>query len=404
MNKEVKKILLVLGLYALSGGIFYNFQELWMAENNLSVKTIGTVFSLCAIISVSVIFLCSNLIKQEKLKKFTIILLLIKTIILFSLFLLNGTGLNVLIKFLIMVDYAADVEIYACIYPMITLINKDDKIYAARGIIYDLLYYIGSFLTGFILGKTLIGLNINYNIYCLLGAIIIFIALIVLVNTDLEKYYKKKPNEEKNDSDILFKLLKNIKDDKISHNYLLFIFTGDISYYTLNGLFLILLTKYLDFTPSNASNFNLILGILAVAVGSLILYKLTFKNNYINIGIKFIGRLITYLLAAIVSTKLTFLLAIIYTKITSDAYDHITSAPYINRFDGEYQMSFANLKSMVSYLSTAIGTFLCGIAISINIKYVFVICSIFITLQIIFAFNALHLRNIENKNLINNKN
>ena len=64
MNKEVKKIFWVLGLYALSGGVFYNFQELWMASNSLSVKTIGTVYSICALLSVSTIFLCSNLMED----------------------------------------------------------------------------------------------------------------------------------------------------------------------------------------------------------------------------------------------------------------------------------------------------------------------------------------------------
>jgi len=105
MNKEVKKIFLVLALYALSGGIFYNFQELWMAENNLSTQTIGIVYSLCALLSVSTIFLCSNLISKDKLKKFSCVLLLLKFIILLALFFLHKTGLNVIIKFLIMVDY-----------------------------------------------------------------------------------------------------------------------------------------------------------------------------------------------------------------------------------------------------------------------------------------------------------
>ena len=67
MNKEIKKLFVVLAFYSLSGGIFYNFQELWMAENNLSLRTISIVFSICALLTVSIIFLCSNLIRKEKL-------------------------------------------------------------------------------------------------------------------------------------------------------------------------------------------------------------------------------------------------------------------------------------------------------------------------------------------------
>lgn len=66
MNKELKRLLVILGLYSIASGIFYIFQELWMEENNLSVQTISTIFSLCSILSVSVIFLCSNLIPKRK--------------------------------------------------------------------------------------------------------------------------------------------------------------------------------------------------------------------------------------------------------------------------------------------------------------------------------------------------
>lgn len=71
MNKDIKQIFISFAFFALACGMFYNFQELWMASNNLSVKTIGTVYSLCALLSVSIIFLCSNLLKQDKIKKFT---------------------------------------------------------------------------------------------------------------------------------------------------------------------------------------------------------------------------------------------------------------------------------------------------------------------------------------------
>jgi len=398
MNKEVKRILIVLGLYALSGGLFYNFQELWLASNNLSTKTIGTVYSLCALLSVSTIFLCSNLIKQDKLKKFTCSLLLLKSIIIFSLFLLNNSGLNILIKFLIMMDYVADVEIYACIYPMITLITKNDKIYASRGIIYEISYYVAILLTGFLLGKTILLVNINYNFYLLLGAAAIFISFLVLKNTNLEQYYKKV--KQNKDNTILKKLINKIKNDKISKNYLLFVFMGEISYYSISSLLITLLTNYLSFTPSSASIIILVLGILSTIVGTLILTKLTAKNDYINISIKYLGRFLTYLLAALTGSKIMILLAIIYMVLTSISYSHVTDAPYINRFDGEYQLSFCNLTEMIGYFSRSIGTFLCGYAIVINVRYIFVIALIFVALQLYFGYKALYLRNKEKKEVV----
>jgi len=392
MNKEIKKIFLVLGLYAFAGGIFYNFQELWMLNNNLSVKTIGIVSSLCALITVSVIFLCSNLINQNKLKKFTIILLIIKSTTLLSLFILNHTGLNILIKFLIMIDFAIDTEIYACIYPMITFIDKNDKVYAARGLVYDFLYYIGILITSIFIGKFLFSIEFNYNLLIFIASISIIIALFILISVDLNKYIK---SNNSNNNGILFELLNNIKKDKITHNYLSYVFMGQISFYTINGLLMLLLTNNLGLSPSFASNLKLIIGVLSVLLGALILSKLTLKNDYINISIKFVTRLITYLLVIIFNSQLFLLIAIICVRITSNSYSHITDAPYVNRFDDKYQLAFCNLKTMIEYFSRAIGTYICGITILINNRLVFAISSIFIVLQIIFAFKALHLRKLE---------
>ena len=173
----------------------------------------------------------------------------------------------------------------------------------------------------------------------------------------------------------------------------MYIFTGNISFYAISSLVLTSLITNLNIAPNNASFFLLGLGILASLIGMLILSKLTLKNNYINIGIKLIGRFLTYLLVVIFCNKITILLAIIYTKIFSESYSHITDAPYINRFDNDLQLSFCNLKEMVGLLSRAIGTFICGFAISINIKIAYLIASLFVGIQVYYAYKALKLRN-----------
>lgn len=399
MNKDVKKIFIVLAFYALSGGIFYNFQELWMAENNLSTQTIGIVYSLCALLSVSTIFLCSNLINKDKLKKFSCILLLLKVFILFALFLLYNSGLNVIIKFLIMLDYVIDVEIYACIYPMITLITKNDKVYALRGLIYSYAYYGGIILTSFLLGKTIMTLYINFNTYCLIGSLLMLVAYIVLKNTSLETYLKKGKKID-NDNTSLQNVLNKIKQDKISQNYLAYCLSGSISYACINGLMITLLTANLGFTASGASNFKMILGIISVLIGSLILEKLTLKNDYINFSIKFVGRFILYVLAFIFNNKILFLLAIIYMRLLAESYSHISDAPYINRFSSDNQLSFCNLTEMINYFAKSLGNLLCGIAITLGTRFNFLFAIIFIIFQIIFGFRALKLRTKE-KGVIN---
>ena len=176
---------------------------------------------------------------------------------------------------------------------------------------------------------------------------------------------------------------------------MLYVFNGNVSFYAINSLVLTLLINNLSITPSNASFLLLGLGICAAFIALLILSKLTLKNNYINIGIKFIGRLLTYLLVILFNSKITILVSIIYTRILSESYSHITDAPYVNRFDSDLQLTFCNLKEMVGYLSRGIGTFICGIAITVNIKFAYLIAIIFVIIQVYFAYRALYLKNKE---------
>lgn len=244
MNKELKRLFIILGLYSLADGIFYIFQELWMAENNLSVGTISTVFSICSILSVSVIFLSSNLISKEKLKKFSCCLFFTKVFTMILLFLLNQTGFNILIKFLIMLDYVIDVELWISLYPLIALIKKDDKIYAMRDLIYDACYYIGVFLTGILLGKSIGFLKINYNAYILVASILTFIAFWILHKTNVEKYIKEE--KKKNIPHQIKTMIQKIKTDKIAIYYLLFVLFGEISYSSLTELQVLILNDYLQ--------------------------------------------------------------------------------------------------------------------------------------------------------------
>ena len=393
MNKDIKKLLLVNIFLALADGIFYNFLELWLSSNDLSVNTISTILSLAALITVSIIFLSSNLIKTHRLKNFVIILMGLKSLILSILFILYQSNLNFLIKFLVMFEYAIDVEICASMYPLMSKINKDDKLYAKRKLLYEISYYIAAILSAVLLGKTLSNLNITYNSYAAIAAISILISAIILVKTDVNKYQNEKNIDTSND--ILLKLNRQIKNDKISVNYLLFIIFNDISYYTLVGILMSILTKELGFEPVIASYIKLAFCVLAVGIAALILYKLTSKNDYLNISIKYVGRIISYLIAAIFTNKYTIITGLMFTVITSSAYAHVLDAPYINRFDSSKQLAFSNLCNMLGYFCKAIGTLICGFCITYGLKYNFIIAFIFTSICTLFAYQACYKRNNE---------
>jgi hypothetical protein len=224
----------------------------------------------------------------------------------------------------------------------------------------------------------------------------IIIAYYILKKTDLEQYVKKD-KKKKNSNDILYQLMSEIKKDKITKCYLAYAFVGYVAIYAIEGLLITMLTQFIGLSPVTASNLKLIVGILSIGLGIIILAKLTSKNDYLNIGIKFIGRLVTYILAMLFPINGVLLLAIIYTEIFNNSYTHVTDAPYINRFDGDYQLAFCNLRSMVRYFARAIGLLICGHLIVINIRYVFAATSILVALQIYFAMKGVKLRKMEAK-------
>lgn len=309
------------------------------------------------------------------------------------LFFLNQTGLNVWIKFLIIIDYVIDVELWISLYPLITLIKKEDKIYAIRDLIYDAFYYIGIFLTGLLLGKSIGSFEINYNFYILIASILTFITFTILYKTNLESYVKKEKKVESRKS---LKTL-NLKKDKISRVYLGYVFFGEMSFSCITELQVLLLADYFDFSARTISNYSILLGIGSVIVGSLVIAKFTLKNNYINLSLKFGIRLLLYILAFLFNQKILILLAFIFVELSSDAYIDITDAPYVNRYNDEDQLAFNNLKEMIEYVATSIGVFLCGIALLYGIRYIFLVSSVFIILQIILAFYALYLKNQESR-------
>jgi len=273
---------------------------------------------------------------------------------------------------------------------MITIITKSDKVYAMKDLIYSFAYYGGIIFTSFLLGKTIFILNIKFNSYCLIGSILMLIAFVVLKNTKLDSYYKIK--KEKHNTSSLTKVFKIIKNDNVTQNYLMYHLTSSISYACINGMMITLLTANLGFSASAASNFKMVLGIIAVFLGTLILEKLTLKNDYINYSIKFIGRLIFYIIAFICNNKIVFLIAIIFMRLMSESYSHVSEAPYVNRFSSDNQLAFCNLREMLGYFSKAIGNFLCGIAIVMGTRYNFLFAIVFSLPSIIFLFNALRLR------------
>lgn len=101
------------------------------------------------------------------------------------------------------------------------------------------------------------------------------------------------------------------------------------------------------------------------------------------------------MLAFILNEKTIFLVEIMYMYLLSESYNHISDDPYVNRFDSDEQLAFCNLKEMSTYLAKAIGNLICGICITMEVRYNFLFVMLFVLIQIVFAFKALKLKNGE---------
>lgn len=388
MNKDIKRILWVTALYSFAGGLFYNFIELWLLGNSFSTSEVSFIYSIGALVTAIGIMVFSYVIKQKNIQNFALGLLIIKAIIFYLMYQINGMGFKSIISILFIIDFVIDTEIYILLYPMISSIKKDDKLYATRGLTYEAFYYIAFFISGMLIGKKLLTYKFTYNTYAIIGTFILFIAVVILLDVDLDKYIKKSKKTINNSTSSLIKALKDIKKDKVSILYLLFVFFANISRFCILAFTMIIFTKYLNFESGFASNLRLVFNIASVLLASIALRKLTFKNNYINIFIKYGVRAILYLIALLYYNDITLLIAIGYTLISISSYTHVIDAPYINRYEKDEQIAFLNLKEVINYASRAIGYLVCGLCIAISLKMNLLVSLVFSLITITIACTA----------------
>lgn len=81
--KNENQILIMLAFFSISVGLWGNFRQLWLQDNNFSVTSISNIISIGTLISVIVIAFIAKYIKLDKLKNALVIVILIKFINIF---------------------------------------------------------------------------------------------------------------------------------------------------------------------------------------------------------------------------------------------------------------------------------------------------------------------------------
>lgn len=382
--KEENKILVMLAFFSIAKGLWDNFRQLWLQDNNLNVTQISQILSIASLCCVIALIIFAKKLSLNKIKNVLSFSIFMKSIILLLLYILNHSECTNLINILIILDTIFEKIIIISIYPFIVTIKKDDKLYSKRKLVEYLFSDIGILIGGILIGKTISNIIINYNVCLLISITFLILALITIINI-------KRPSIEENKiqlKDILKYILKN----KIISLYILDYLVANIAMSTGLGLKMLMLTNVFSFTDSNATNYLLLVGLLADILGIIALKYLTGKNDYISISIKFGIRFILYALSFITNNLSICFIAMTWSILISTAYENITDAPYINRVPNEYQMVFTNIRYIVGLIGTSIGLYFAGVTYNFGIPYMLGLSAFFMIFQIGLAYYLIYLR------------
>lgn len=389
-NKNLKYIFLMIIFFSISFGLWNNFRLLWLEDNGLSSNEISKIMSLATFFgAISIIFI-SLKISMTNIKKLLSITLLIRIISYLILYLGYNYLETRLIAILFIFDISSYTVGYLAIYPLITRVIKDDKIYSYRKLTTYICQDLGVLLGGALLEFTIGNYIFNYNSFLLITLICLILAFIFLTKVKLDEKVHYQ-NISVND------YLKVLKKDKIDNLYLLYILIGNISYNCALGMQMLILTNILDISSKSATFYFLLMGILADIFGILALKKLTPKSDYLTIIIKFGPRMLGYFLVFLFPTKEMTLLAMTVSLFLTTAYENKTDAIYLNRIDTKYQLLFSNIRELVGSLGNAIGLYLTGILFVFGSKYIFGLAALIGLVQIALALYLIYLRNNERK-------
>ena len=387
--KNENQILIMLAFFSISVGLWGNFRQLWLQDNNFAVTNISSILSIGTLISVVIIGLIGKYVKIDRLKSVLVIVILIKFINMFWLCFLNSTSYVGKIKLSIIIDIVTEYIIITSIYPLITTIVKTGTIYSKRRLTEYLFRDVGILFGGVFIGKSIAGLLINYNACLFIANLFLMFSLFILLNIKVNKL--ENNNEHKEISS------KYIFKDKILILYLFYTLIGTIAMSTALGLKMLTLTNYFNFSDNVATNYLLVIGLLADIFGIIALKYLTPKNDYLTITIKFGIRFLGYVIAFVSNNIAITLIAITWSIFISTAYENICDAVYINRLENKYQLSFSNVCHIIRFLGEAIGVFLCGLMYEKGLRYMFGLSALFMIFQISLSYYMIYLRKMEKK-------
>ncbi len=388
--KEENKVLVMLAFFSISIGLWTNFKQLWLQDNHLEVEKISQILSISGLFCVIALIVFAKKVSLKNIQKVITIALLIKAINLSLLALLNHTQNQKIIEIVIILDAVLENLIVISIYPLIVTIKKENKLYSKRKLVEYLFKDIGILIGGILIGKAILGLVVDYNICLMISIVFLVLAFITICNIK-RTITIEKPTSMKDS-------LKYAVKDKIQRNYYGYILFSEIAMNTGLGLKMLMLTNQIGFSDAEATNYLLMIGLLADAIGIFILKYLTPKNDYLTITLKFGIRFWFYGVAFFSNNLTSCLIAMSWSILISTAYENVVDAPYVNRIPNEYQILFTNYRYIVKTIGTSIGLYFAGKVYPLGIPCMLGLSAFIMIFQISFAYYLVYLRKKEEVN------
>ena len=383
--KEENKILVMLAFFSISIGLWTNFKQLWLQDNNLDVASISQILSISGLFCVIALIIFAKKVSLKNIKKVITVAIFLKAVNLVILAFLNHTGYKAIIEILIILDAILENLIIISIYPLIVTIKKDNQLYSKRKLVEYLFRDIGILLGGVFIGKAIAGLTINYNT-CLAISIVFLVLACITISNIKRTVVEEQPMMKIKES------IKYMVKDKIQGIYFIYVLISETAMNTGLGLKMLMLTNLLGFSDGNATNYLLIVGLMADVIGILALKYFTPKNDYLTLTIKFGIRFWLYLMAFLSNDLTSCLIAMTWSISISTAYENVTDAPYVNRVPNEYQIIFTNYRYIAKTIGTSIGLYFAGIMYPLGIPYILGLSAFFMLFQITFTYYLVYLR------------
>lgn len=378
------KILAMLAFFSISAGLWNNFRQLWLEENGFSAQEVSSIISLGTLFSAVSMFFVGFLLKPRHLKTFMVIILAVKLVDLAYLLGLSGGGQGGAIELASIIDILTTNLIITSVYPLITTVIKSNKAYSRRKLVEYLFCDVGVLVGGLTIGRTLLGLHFNYTASLLISIIFLLPAITILYGTNIATTASRPPHYDS--------AIKCITRSKLQLVYMLYAFLAATSFAAALGLKILMLTNYISFSASTATNYLLIVGLLSDVIGIVALRYFTPKNDYLTIFLKFGLRLLAYVVAVLADSAFLSLIAITWSILISTAYEDVSDGHYINLIDNRHQFGYSSIKYVMSYLGEATGLMLCGLMYEFGISAILGVAAAITVVQMGVAWHLITMR------------